>query len=42
MDDTSDISDDGGVMDTVSEIGYPVLRLLLAGLTVWYSSGASA
>jgi hypothetical protein len=41
MDDTSVIADDG-VMDTISGIAYPALRLLLAGLTVWYSSGASA
>ena len=33
---------DDGVMDSISEILYPSLRLLLAGLTVWYSSGASA
>ena len=31
-----------GVIDTISSILYPALRLGLAGMTVWYSSGASA
>lgn len=31
-----------GVMDTISAFVYPAVRLIVAGLTVWYSSGASA
>ncbi len=31
-----------GIMDTVSAFLYPAARLLVAGLTVWYSSAASA
>jgi hypothetical protein len=31
-----------GVMDTISSFLYPALRLVAAGLIVWYSSGASA
>jgi len=31
-----------GVMDTISVFVYPALRLIVAGLTVWYSSGASS
>lgn len=31
-----------GVMYTISFFLYPAIRLVLAGLIVWYSSGASA
>jgi len=40
-DDSVDVADDG-MMDSISGILYPAVRLILAGLTVWYSSGASA
>jgi hypothetical protein len=39
-DDVLETSD--GVMDTISAFLYPAVRLIVAGSTVWYSSGASA
>ena len=30
------------LMDSISVILYPAIRLVVAGATVWYASGASA
>ena len=35
-------SGDDGAIQTISTFFYPVLRLVVAGIAVWYSSGASA
>ena len=40
-DDGSD-TDNGGVMDTISTYLYPAIRLILAGVAIWYSSGSSS
>ena len=41
MESSNDVAEDG-VMNSIFGIVYPAVRLLLAGVTVWYSSGASA
>lgn len=42
MDDSDDAVVNNVVTDTIVAYMYPAARLALAGVAVWYSSGASA